>query len=47
MLVAAGIFSLPFSRKITDNRHLKLGLILVSSFLCIGYGVFVVAENIL
>jgi len=46
MLVAAGIFSLPFSRKITANAHIQMGLILLSSLLCIGYGIWVVYENL-
>lgn len=46
MLVAAGIFSLPFSKKITSNELLKMGLVLLSSFLCIGYGLFVMIENL-
>lgn len=45
MLVAAGIFSLPFSRRITGNQSLQLGLIVASSLLCIGYGAFVFLEN--
>ena len=46
MLVAAGLFSLPFSRKITGNESLQLALILLSSLLCIGYGAFVIMENL-
>jgi len=46
MLVAAGIFSLPFSRKISDNQQFQLALVVLSSLLCIGYGTFVVYENI-
>lgn len=46
MLVAAGIFSLPFSKKITSNQTLQLGLIILSSLLCIGYGAYVVIENL-
>ena len=45
MLVAAGIFSLPFSKKLTDNQNLQLGLIVLSSILCIGYGGYVMMEN--
>jgi cytochrome c biogenesis protein CcdA len=47
MLVAAGIFSLPFSKKITNNKTLQTVLVLLSSALCIGYGAFVLIENIL
>ena len=46
MLVAAGIFSLPFSRKLTANNHLQLLLIILSSALCIGYGAYVIFENL-
>lgn len=46
MLVAAGIFSLPFSRKITSNGFLKMSLVLLSSLLCIGYGAYVIIENL-
>lgn len=47
MLVAAGIFSLPFSRKVTTHQGLQLGLIVLSSLLCIGYGGYVIWENLL
>ena len=46
MLLAAGIFSLPFSRKITSNRTLQLSLVLLSSLLCIGYGGYIMFENL-
>ncbi|MEM8528520.1 MAG: urease accessory protein [Bacteroidota bacterium] len=46
MLVAAGIFSLPFSKKITSNHKLQLGLTLISALLCIGYGAYVMIENL-
>ena len=46
MLVAAGIFSLPFSKKINKNERLQLGLVLLSSFLCVGYGAYLMFENI-
>lgn len=47
MLLAAGIFSLPFSKKITENRYLQLALVVISSVLCIGYGAFVIVENLI
>ena len=47
MLLAAGIFSLPFSKKFTSNRSLQLVLVWLSSLLCIGYGAFVLYENLL
>ena len=46
MLLAAGIFSLPFSKQITQNNYLQIGLIIFSSILCIGYGGYVVWENL-
>ncbi len=46
MLVAASIFSLPFSKKITENQNLQLGLVIFSSLLCIGYGIYVMIENL-
>lgn len=46
MFVASGIFSLPFSKKISHNQHLKLGLILLSSFICIGFGIHLMIENL-
>ena len=46
MLVAAGIFSLPFSKKLTNNQGLQLALIILSSLLCIGYGGYVMFENL-
>ncbi len=47
MLVAAGIFSLPFSKRITNNQGLQLVLVILSSLLCIGYGGYVLVENLI
>jgi len=46
MLVAAGIFSLPFSKRMANNQHLQLGLVLLSALLCIGYGIYVMKANL-
>jgi len=46
MLVAAGIFSIPFSRRITNARILQVCLIIISSALCILYGSKVIYENV-
>ena len=46
MLVAAAIFSLPFSRKILQSRSLQLTLILLSSLLCISYGLLIIYKNL-
>lgn len=45
MLTASGIFSLPFSKKMGEQRSLQLALVLLSSLLCIGYGAYVMLEN--
>ncbi len=47
MLLAAGIFSLPFSRRISKNEVLQMSLVIFSSLLCIGYGGYIVFENLL
>ena len=46
MLVAAAMFSLPFSKKILQSRLLQVTLILLSSFLCIGFGMSVIYKNL-
>lgn len=46
MLLASGVFSLPFSKKITTNTTLQIGLTLLSSLLCVGYGMQVIVENL-
>lgn len=46
MLLAAGIFSLPFSRRISKNQILQVSLVIFSSLLCIGYGGYIVFENL-
>jgi cytochrome c biogenesis protein CcdA len=46
MLLASGVFSLPFSKKLHHLSWLKLGLTLVSSLFCIGLGLKVILENL-
>jgi high-affinity nickel permease len=46
MLLAGGIFSLPFSKNLSNHKYLQIGLTVISSILCIGYGALVVAENL-
>jgi cadmium resistance protein CadD (predicted permease) len=46
MLLASGVFSLPFSKKLHHMTWLKLGLTLVSSLFCIGLGLKVILENL-
>ena len=47
MMLAAGIFSLPFSQKILQSKLLQASLVFVSAGLCIGYGSWVVYQNFL
>lgn len=47
MLLASGIFSLPFSKQWTMNKTFQLILTLVSCILCIGFGAKVIFENII
>ncbi len=46
MLLASGIFSLPFSKKWSSGRRLQLSLSLLSAALCIVFGARVVWENL-
>jgi cytochrome c biogenesis protein CcdA len=46
MLVAAGIFSLPFSRRLSSSGSLQFILVILSSALCIGYGGYIVIQNL-
>lgn len=46
MLLAAAMFSLPFSKKILQSRLLQVTLILLSSILCIGFGMSVIYKNL-
>lgn len=47
MLVASGLFSLPFSKKIIANKNVHIGLTLFSAILCIVLGGIIINENIL
>jgi high-affinity nickel permease len=46
MLLASGVFFLPFSQKLSGNTWLQQGLTLISSVLCIGLGCKVIFENL-
>lgn len=46
MLVASGLFSVPFSKKITANATLHIALTVVSAVLCIYFGGLIVQENL-
>lgn len=46
MLLASGVFSLPFATKLHEKKWVTRGLTLASSLLCIAFGVKVVYENL-
>ena len=46
MLLAAGIFSLPFSQRFTSHKTLQGILTVLSSTLCIGYGLYILFEHL-
>jgi hypothetical protein len=47
MLTAAGLFSIPFSKKIMQAQTLQSVLIIVSSLLCLAYGSKVIFDNLI
>ncbi|MCC6283403.1 MAG: sulfite exporter TauE/SafE family protein [Saprospiraceae bacterium] len=47
MLLASGIFSLPFSPKVSNSPRLHKGLALLSALLCIGFGCKVFLQNLI
>lgn len=47
MLVAATMFSAPFSKRILQARILQIFLIVLSSLLCLGFGISIIYENVL
>ncbi|MDR0700369.1 MAG: hypothetical protein LBG28_14315 [Tannerella sp.] len=46
MTLVAGVFSIPFSRKMIHSTLLRTALIFVSSILCFAYGCYVIYENL-
>lgn len=46
MFLASGLFSVPFSKKVLKSPKLQYSLIIISSVLCIGFGIKVVVENL-
>jgi cytochrome c biogenesis protein CcdA len=46
MMLAAGAFSFPFTRRILQYGKVKLILIVISSLLCIGYGAWIIYKNL-
>ena len=47
MIAAAILFSLPFSKKILRAKGLQVGLIILSSLLCLGFGAEIIYRNFL
>jgi cytochrome c biogenesis protein CcdA len=47
MMLASGLFSIPFSKKIMQARTLQSILVIVSSSLCFLYGGKVIYENLI
>jgi high-affinity nickel permease len=47
MMLAAGLFSIPFSKKMIQARTLQGLLVMASSFLCLLYGSKVIYENLI
>ena len=47
MTCVAGIFSIPFSKKLIGSKWLRTILVIVSSGLCFAYGCYVVYQNLI
>jgi len=47
MTLVAGIFSVPFSKKLIGSKILRMVLVIVSSGLCFVYGCYVIYENLM
>ncbi len=45
MWLAASLFSLPFSKRLNATQWLQWGLAVLSSVLCIGYGMWIIYEQ--
>lgn len=46
MMIVAGVFSVPFSRKLINSKWLRTTLVLLSSILCFVYGCYVIYDNL-
>lgn len=46
MFIASGIFSIPYGKSILKSQKLQIGLIIISSLLCVLYGTKVIYENL-
>jgi ABC-type nickel/cobalt efflux system permease component RcnA len=47
MSLVAGIFSVPFSKKLIGSKGLRVVLVMISSVLCFAYGCYVIYDNLL
>ncbi|MDR1357170.1 MAG: hypothetical protein LBJ58_05820 [Tannerellaceae bacterium] len=47
MTLVAGVFSIPFSKRLINSKALRTSLVLLSSVLCFAYGCYVIYENLL
>jgi len=47
MLVAAGLFSIPFTQRMKINRTFRSGIVAVSSLVCVIYGSWMIYKNLL
>jgi high-affinity nickel permease len=46
MSLVAGVFSVPFSKKLIRSKRLKAILVIISSLLCFVYGCYVIYKNL-
>jgi ABC-type nickel/cobalt efflux system permease component RcnA len=46
MFAASGLFSIPFSKSVLKSNKLQIGLIIISSLLCVFYGSLVIYKNL-
>jgi ABC-type nickel/cobalt efflux system permease component RcnA len=46
MFIASGLFSLPYGKSVLKSQKLQIGLIVVSSLLCVFYGGKVIYDNL-
>ncbi|KAA6331725.1 hypothetical protein EZS27_019700 [termite gut metagenome] len=46
MTLVAGVFSIPFSKKLINSKTVKAVLVILSSVLCFAYGCYVIYQNL-
>jgi ABC-type nickel/cobalt efflux system permease component RcnA len=46
MSLVAGVFSIPFSKKLINSKALRATLVVISSILCFGYGCYLIYTNL-